>query len=346
MNGLIVAGVIVVLILVFAILKAVGRGKDTSGASPVVPAPPVMHSTHVPSEEQQYVSVLRIPLFRTLPPNDEWENRFEVPSTTSSEAYVVSQNIHRRFWGCSCRGWTFTRHCKHLDALCLPPLEKPHEVHFESTADESQPAPQAIRFCPQPIRTFPPELSDSPIDLSSTVPRRFVVFDLETTGLDAAKHEIIEIGAIRVDITSHVHDSFETLAKPVKRIPKHITQKTGISQSMVDLHGEPLETVMNDFAAFIGNLPLVSFNADFDMRFLRNAAKLHNLVISNRVSCALKMVRRAWPGLPSYKLVEIAKLTHMPAEDSHRALGDCKRTIFVYTGSATKLGFTFESKMA
>ena len=126
----------------------------------------------------------------------------------------------------------------------------------------------------------------------------------------------------------------------------HITQRTGISQSMVDLHGEPLETVINDFAAFIGNLPLVSFNADFDMRFLCSAAALQNIVISNRVSCALKMVRRAFPGLPSYKLVDIANYTHMPAEDSHRALGDCKRTIFVYTGSATKLGYTFEAKMA
>lgn len=176
----------------------------------------------------------------------------------------------------------------------------------------------------------------------SSVPQRFIVFDLETTGLDPTRHEIIEIGAIRVNRDSDVHDTFQALVKPMKRIPKKITQINGISQDMVDHEGEPLEAVLRDFVEFIEDLPLVSFNADFDMGFLRNAAKQHDLVICNQVSCALKMARRAWPGRQSYRLCDLAKDGHLSDEDTHRALGDCKRAAFVYTGAAATLALRRE----
>ena len=47
---------------------------------------------------------------------------------------------------------------------------------------------------------------------------------------------------------------------------------------------------------FIGSLRLVTFNAEFDMAFLEAAYENHGIpkpIIP--VSCALKMVRRAWP---------------------------------------------------
>jgi DNA polymerase-3 subunit epsilon/DNA polymerase-3 subunit alpha (Gram-positive type) len=175
------------------------------------------------------------------------------------------------------------------------------------------------------------------VDLSA-VPQKFVVFDLETTGLDAARHEIIEIGAIRVNRDSNLHDTFQALVKPMKRIPKRITQINGISQQMVDREGEPLEAVLRDFVEFIEDLPLVSFNADFDMAFLRHAAQRNNLVIRNRVSCALKMARRAWPGRQSYRLCDLAKDGGLSDEDTHRALGDCTRALIVYTSAASQLG--------
>jgi DNA polymerase III epsilon subunit family exonuclease len=174
------------------------------------------------------------------------------------------------------------------------------------------------------------------VDLSS-VPERFIVFDLETTGLDPTRHEIIEIGAIRVQVNSEVHDSFQTLVKPLKRIPKAITRINGISQEMVDQEGEPLEIALTEFVEFIGDLPLVSYNAEFDMGFLLNATDRHNIAIKNEVSCALKMARRAWPGLKSYRLCDIAKMGNLSDEDTHRALGDCKRTILIYTAAASIL---------
>jgi DNA polymerase III epsilon subunit-like protein len=55
----------------------------------------------------------------------------------------------------------------------------------------------------------------APADVS-ILPERFVVFDLETTGLHPDRHEIIEIGAIRVDRDADKHQTFQTLVKPKK----------------------------------------------------------------------------------------------------------------------------------
>lgn len=170
------------------------------------------------------------------------------------------------------------------------------------------------------------------------LPERFVVFDLETTGLDPEKHEIIEIGAIRVHRNSTQHDTFQSLVKPIKKIPKKITNLTGINQAMLDADGETLEAALKGFMEFVGDLNLVSFNADFDMAFLRNAAAKHSIPVVNPVSCALKMARRAWPGRKSYRLVDLAKDGNLSSDGTHRALADCQRTVIVYTAAASQLG--------
>jgi DNA polymerase III subunit epsilon len=172
----------------------------------------------------------------------------------------------------------------------------------------------------------------------SMLPEQFVVVDLETTGLSAEWDEIIEIGAIRATRGTDVHDTFQVLIKPDKKVPKRITELTGISQEMVDSKGMALSEVLPQFLDFIGDRPLVAFNAPFDMGFLKNAAKKHNLTIKNRHSCALKMARRAWPGLPSYRLSELAKTMDLPDDDTHRALGDCHRAWIVYAAAAHTLG--------
>jgi len=107
---------------------------------------------------------------------------------------------------------------------------------------------------------------------------------------------------------------------------------------MLDAEGEPMESALREFMSFVGNLRLVSFNAEFDMAFLRNAATRQSFTVTNPVSCALKMARRAWPGRKSYRLAELAKDGNLSSEGTHRALGDCQRALIVYTAAASKLG--------
>lgn len=52
------------------------------------------------------------------------------------------------------------------------------------------------------------------------LPEQFIVFDLETTGLDAGKDEIIEFGAIRANRDSNYHETLQILVRPNRKIPK------------------------------------------------------------------------------------------------------------------------------
>jgi DNA polymerase III epsilon subunit family exonuclease len=173
----------------------------------------------------------------------------------------------------------------------------------------------------------------------SHLPEQFVVFDLETTGLQPDRHEIIEIGAILVNRDSINHTTFQGLVKPSKRLPAKIVQLTGITQAMIDVDGEALDVVLPQFLEFVGDRRLVSFNSDFDMAFLRKAVARVNpeLKLGNGVSCALKMARLAWPGRKSYRLAQLAADGGLPAAGTHRALDDCKRALIVYTAAASKL---------
>ena len=179
--------------------------------------------------------------------------------------------------------------------------------------------------------------SSSKPDLSM-LPKQFVVLDIETTGLDSSRDEIIEIGAIKVSLDSDEHPTFQVLIKPTKKIPRKITRLTGIKTEMVEIDGSDVETALTEFIDFIGDLELVAYNAPFDMGFLRNAAYKQNLEIKNKNHCALVAAKKAWPGLKSYKLTELAKSNGRSVEGHHRALQDAEFTILVFTAAASVLG--------
>lgn len=175
-----------------------------------------------------------------------------------------------------------------------------------------------------------------PIDIS-ILPEQFIVIDLETTGLKAEQHEIIEIGAVRVNRDQSRHDTFQVFIKPTKKLPKKITKITGITQDVLDKEGVSLEQALNELQAFIGDHRVVFFNAEFDTAFLRKAAASCGLTLKNPVSCALLMARRAWPRRKSYRLTELAKDGGISTAGAHRALDDCRMTIIVYGAAAAQL---------
>lgn len=138
-------------------------------------------------------------------------------------------------------------------------------------------------------------LSELAID-PSALPKRFVVFDLETIGLNSKKDEIIEIGAILVNRDSDNHDTFQALVRPRNKSTKESIKRNGITQEMVEKDGGSLKIALAQFLKFADGLPLVAHNAkEFDMKFLTaavNKAQL-GIQINNRISCSLKMTRRA-----------------------------------------------------
>ena len=155
------------------------------------------------------------------------------------------------------------------------------------------------------------------------LPDSFVVFDLETTVLDSSKHAIIEIGAIRFQKGRQLQDSFSALVKTKKRLSAKITEITGKDKALLDEKGLDPTDVFPNFVAFIGDLPIISYNFDFDGPFL--VAAFNEFAgaqkLTNPSACALKMARRAWPGLKSYRLGDLSRLGALDISDEHRALG-------------------------
>lgn len=170
------------------------------------------------------------------------------------------------------------------------------------------------------------------------LPETFIVLDLETTGLDATRHEIIEIAAIRYRKGSTTHETLQSLVKPTKKVPKKITEITGITQEMIETKGEPLADVLREFMAFAGERRLVTFNAEFDMAFLHAATTVHGLPkLNNPVSCALTMAKRAWPKRKSFRLKDLASDGEFSGGAAHRALEDARCALIVYAAAVSEL---------
>jgi DNA polymerase III epsilon subunit-like protein len=94
----------------------------------------------------------------------------------------------------------------------------------------------------------------------------FVVFDLETTGLSAARSRICEVGAVRVRALEPV-DSFQSLVNPGVALPEPVARLTGLRSQ--ELRRAPsVAGVLRRFLTFAGNELLVAHNARFDQGFL------------------------------------------------------------------------------
>ncbi len=98
----------------------------------------------------------------------------------------------------------------------------------------------------------------------------YVVFDLETTGLDPKDgNSIIEIGAVRVK-NNKIIDRFDELINPGIALSEEIIRITSITDGM--LVGKPNEEeIVKKFIAWVGEDILVAHNAKFDLSFLKMA---------------------------------------------------------------------------
>ncbi|GAB1483751.1 hypothetical protein MASR2M78_25670 [Treponema sp.] len=100
----------------------------------------------------------------------------------------------------------------------------------------------------------------------------FVAFDLETTGLDAKKERIVELGAIKFDNRGPIA-RFGTLINPLIPIPPEATRVNGISDAMLK-NMPTLDEVLPDFVRFIRGSTLIAHNAGFDCGFINAALAL------------------------------------------------------------------------
>ena len=160
----------------------------------------------------------------------------------------------------------------------------------------------------------------------------YVVFDIETTGLDTLNDRIIELGAIRVR-DNEVVGEFNSLINPGIPIPYIVTTINGITDEMVEDEDYP-GVVLSRFNQFIEGVDfLIGHNAiRFDYPFLksefeRNYIKSDNYHVKDTVRIARIKLRRQ---LRNYSLKSLSEYYGIVNREAHRALSDVYATYELY----------------
>lgn len=153
----------------------------------------------------------------------------------------------------------------------------------------------------------------------------FVVFDIETTGLNSHTNKIIEIGAVKIK-SGRIIDRYSQLINPGISIPYHITEITSITNEQV-ANQPKIDEVIGKFVDFIGDAVLVAHNAPFDMGFIKRDIKEYlNIDLENSVIDTLQMARDLFPDFKKYGLGDLNKSLGLALEKHHRAVDDSQAT--------------------
>lgn len=156
-------------------------------------------------------------------------------------------------------------------------------------------------------------------------PADYCIIDIETTGLDPAYCEIIEIAALRIR-NGGISAQFSELVKPSEPIDSFITELTGITNDMLK-DASPLSDVLPAFRSFVGSDLLVGHNVHFDINFLYDGSeqlclsRFHNNFIDT-----MRIARIVLPELPHHRLKDLAGHYQIINPQEHRAEGDCLTT--------------------
>ena len=169
--------------------------------------------------------------------------------------------------------------------------------------------------------------------LSPGFPAKMVLLDCETTGGNAARHRIIEIGLLIVE-DGELVETWQTFVDPETALPEVIQTLTGISPSM--LRGAPrFADIADKLLAFLKDRTLVAHNARFDYGFIKNEFRRAGIRYKTRPLCSVRFSRSLFPQFKRHGLSQIIQRFKLPIENRHRALDDAEMIYRFFLKSST-----------
>ena len=163
----------------------------------------------------------------------------------------------------------------------------------------------------------------------------FICFDIETTGLSAARDKITEIGAVKVE-NGVITDTFSTFANPEMPIPQKITQLTGITDDMVKDAPSQSEAV-SAFLEFAGDNVLVAHNAPFDTSFIAKACEDMSREYNYTSIDTVAISRAILTDIKNCKLDTVAKFLRLGDFNHHRATDDAEMLARIFINLCQRL---------
>lgn len=167
--------------------------------------------------------------------------------------------------------------------------------------------------------------------------RDLVFIDLETTGFDPTRHEIIEVGALLVDgKTLEIKKEYEAKVKP-----KHL--ETASKEALLVTHYSPpawekakdLGEVLTDLNRLAPGGMVTGHNITFDWMFLELAYRKHRLPWAfdyHRLD-VLSMAYVYVLADPKVKQLSLARLSEhfgISRKRAHRAMDDVRATYAIF----------------
>jgi DNA polymerase-3 subunit epsilon len=160
----------------------------------------------------------------------------------------------------------------------------------------------------------------------------FAVVDLETSGLNARRHRILQLAVVVIDAEGGVIDEWSSLARlrwPLQRVGP--TRIHGITRST--LRGAPgLDDALDELGRRLDGAIFTAHNAGFDSAFLARATRRRPADDPLRVGlgqrlCTLRMSRRLDPDREqSHRLADVCERYGVTIERPHDALSDATAT--------------------
>lgn len=163
----------------------------------------------------------------------------------------------------------------------------------------------------------------------------FICFDIETTGLSAARDKITEIGAVKVE-NGVITDTFSTFANPEMPIPQKITQLTGITDDMVKDAPSQSEAV-SAFLEFAGDNVIVAHNAPFDTSFIAKACEDMGREYNYTSIDTVAISRAILTDIKNCKLDTVAKFLRLGDFNHHRATDDAEMLARIFINLCQRL---------
>jgi DNA polymerase-3 subunit alpha (Gram-positive type) len=165
----------------------------------------------------------------------------------------------------------------------------------------------------------------------------YVVFDLETTGFNPWKEDLLEIGAVKLK-DGQIIDEFKSLIRPGREISAEIQKLTGITPEMVQDAPEP-EPVIKSFLEFAAGAVLIAHNAEFDVGFMRvKCLQIFKKKIEPVYLDTLGLSRALWPDFKSHRLNTVAKELGIELLHHHRAVDDARCAAHIFLKALEKTG--------
>jgi DNA polymerase III epsilon subunit-like protein len=155
--------------------------------------------------------------------------------------------------------------------------------------------------------------------------KAWILLDTETTGFTAPVF-VVELAAQRMCGWQPDGKPFRRLLNQNAEIPAEASRVHGYTREILERDGEAPLQVYREFAEYCGNLPLVSFNLEYDLDEVLKPEwkRLRISPIGGHGLCALRLAQRLLDPIPAgnCKLQTLRQYYRLPERGAHTAFED------------------------